>query len=88
MSYKLKDYMQDIVGDMVPSIVRDLGYCNCERCTLDTVAISLNNLPSMYLVKLEGEPFAKGDFVKQELSTKLISIIATAANVVKANPRH
>lgn len=85
---QVKNYMEEIVFNMMKEILADINVCTCEKCMLDIAAIALNDLPTKYIVTEKGELYSKIDFLKQQFEVDVISAITKAAVLVKRRPRH
>lgn len=88
MELEIKNYMEQLVGEMVGDIIKENDCCNCERCRLDVMAIALNNLPSKYIVTKNGERYMKLALLREQLNVDVITELTKAAQVVKENKRH
>lgn len=84
----IRNYMEEVVFNVMKEILEDLNVCNCEKCILDIAAIALNDLPSKYVVTQKGELYTKVNNLKQQFEIDVISAITKAAILVKRNPRH
>ena len=84
----LKNYMEEIVFSVIDDVLKDMDICRCERCKMDIIAISLNNLPSKYVVTERGELYSKVNLFKMQVEVDVITEITKAAMIVKRNPNH
>jgi len=84
----IKNYMEEVVRQMIDEVLRDLNFCSCEKCRMDILAIALNDLPPKYIVTDKGELYTKINALKQQFEVDVISSLTKAAILVKRNPRH
>ncbi len=85
----LKNYMEIVVHDMLPSILeREELECQCEICIEDIKAIALNNLKPMYVVTEKGILYSKLNEFSAQFKTDVIRKITIAIEKVRKNPRH
>lgn len=85
---KMKNYMEDCVEDMLPSVLTELNVCQCERCRMDIMAHVLNKLPPKYVVTKKGHLYTKLSAIQAQFDVDIITAIAKAAEVIAAKPRH
>lgn len=90
MSEKVQ--MVNVIMDAVEAVIDDamsgFDMCTCEKCRLDVMAITLNNLPPKYVVSQMGFAFAFHDCVLGQSMTDIYKEIYKAATLVRANPKH
>lgn len=84
----LKNYMEEVVFSLVKDVVNDMEICKCEKCIMDIVAISLNDLPAKYVVTDQGELYSKVSYLKNQFEVDVITAITKAALIVNRNPQH
>lgn len=84
----LKNYMEEIVFSVIDDVLKDIDVCKCERCKMNIIAISLNNLPSKYVVTEKGELYSKVNMFKMQVEVDVMTEIIKAAMIVKKNPQH
>lgn len=84
----LKNYMEEIVFSIIDDVLKDIDVCKCERCKMDIIAITLNNLPSKYVVAEKGELYSKVNMFKMQVEVDVMTEIIKAAMIVKKNPQH
>lgn len=83
----LKNYMEDIVEEVLKSILNNCGeFCKCPKCICDIKAIALNNLPPRYVVTKIGEVYVKVDAMDKQLQIDVTSQILKAIKIVSGNP--
>jgi competence protein ComFB len=85
---QVKNYMEEVVNMLMPEILRDINACKCPKCTLDIMAMALNQLPPKYIVTEKGELYSKINTLRQQFEVDVISAITKAAVMVKRSPRH
>lgn len=44
----IKNFMEEAVIETLDSVLKDLDVCKCDKCKLDIIALTLNNLPAKY----------------------------------------
>jgi len=85
----IKNYMEKIVEDMLPNILRDyVDICKCEKCINDIKCITLNNLKPTYFGSDMGGVFLKVDGLKIQYKTDIINQTTKAIEIVSKNVRH
>ena len=84
----IKNYMEEIVLNLMDEILKDINTCTCERCKLDIAALALNDLPPKYIVTDKGELYSKINALRQQFEVDVISAVTKAAVLVKRNPSH
>lgn len=86
--YRLKNYMEDVVAHKTDEIMKLMNTCKCEKCRLDVIAISLNNLPSKYVVSDKGELYSKVNELQQQFEIDIETQIIKAVILVNKSPKH
>lgn len=84
----IKNYMEDCVKDMLPSILEDVNSCTCEECYYDITAIALNSLPPKYVVTHKGQLYTKLAVLQRQFEVDIIAAITKASVIVSRSPRH
>ena len=84
----MKNYMEDIVDDLIMPILKSTDSCVCERCVHDVKAITLNALPAKYVVTKSGMFYAKLQTLQNQFEVDIIAQITKATSIVKKFPRH
>jgi competence protein ComFB len=84
----LRNYMETCVEDVYNRVADNLNVCKCDRCRLDVMAITLNALPSRYIVTGKGELFAKTDKMDGQFDISIVSELTKAAAKIRENPNH
>lgn len=84
----LKNYMEEVVLNLIDSVLNDIDMCKCDLCVKDIAALALNNLPPKYIATEKGELYSKVNSLKSQFEVDVISAITKAAVLVKKSPRH
>lgn len=85
---QIKNYMEEVVFNLMKEVLDDINTCKCEKCILDIAAIALNDLPPKYIVTEKGELYSKVNALKRQFEVDVIAALTKAAVLVKRNPRH
>ena len=85
---KLRNTMEDVVNKNIDSILNIMNICKCEKCRMDIMAISLNDLPAKYVVTETGELYTKVRELEQQFEVNVETAIIKAAIFVTKNPQH
>jgi competence protein ComFB len=85
---RIRNYMEDLVEDMMPRILDHLNICQCKRCWMDILANVLNQLPPKYVVTRKGQLYTKLSSLQHQFDVDIIAAITRAATIIGANPRH
>lgn len=83
-----KNYMEEVVLNLIDDVIKDVDVCKCEKCKMDIMAISLNNLPTKYVVTEKGELYSKVNLLRLQVEVDVITEITKAAMMVKQRPKH
>ena len=87
--FHIKNVMEPIVLEKMESILHLIGdCCACNKCKSDIIAITLNNMPSKYVVTRQGELYSRIGATEIQNSTKISAIITSAVLYVRDHPRH
>lgn len=84
----LKNHMEEVVFNLIDHVIVDMDVCKCEKCINDIAAITLNSLPSKYVVTEIGELYSKVSLLKMQVEVDVITAITKAALLVKESPKH
>lgn len=87
-AYNLKNYMEDVVSQLLEKDLKDSDVCQCEKCKLDIMALALNNLPTVYTVTRRGEIFAAIDSTYTQNRVDAEVAVLNAIEMVKTSPKH
>ncbi|MCL2462084.1 MAG: late competence development ComFB family protein [Defluviitaleaceae bacterium] len=88
MDIKIRNYMEDLVNNMIDGVLSDVNCCTCEKCRCDVMAIALNSLPPKYIVTTTGQLYTKLNTLRQQFEVDIIAALTKAAVIVGRNPRH
>jgi competence protein ComFB len=84
----MKNYMEDLVADMLPAVLNRMNVCQCDRCKYDIMAYVLNKMPPKYVVTRKGQLYTKLYAFQQQFEVDVVAAITTGAAIVSAHPRH
>lgn len=62
--------------------------CDCDRCRMDIVAITLNNLTPKYVVSEKGRLYGKINNMTYQHNADIVKEVAKAIIIVGENPLH
>lgn len=87
--YYLKNYTEVLVADAIKKVWADMdNICKCDRCYYDTLALSLNHLPSKYVVTPVGEVYTKANHLFSQTQVDVMSEVMKASMKVNQNYSH
>jgi len=79
--------MESLVMEKLDIALQKMNCCKCDRCKDDIVALALNSLKPMYIVKTKGEiDIRKEEYSK--LGLEVTTAVLKAVLAVRRNPRH
>ncbi|WP_243652112.1 late competence development ComFB family protein [Clostridium tyrobutyricum] len=85
----VKNYMEDIVDELMPGVVEKYDdICKCPKCLNDIKAIVLNNLSPKYISTERGMLYTKLNELSRQFNTNIVKEIVLAINIVSKNPSH
>ncbi|EGD47255.1 Late competence development protein ComFB [Ruminiclostridium papyrosolvens DSM 2782] len=84
----LKNYMEEVVFNLIDGVLDDISMCKCELCVKDIAALALNSLPPKYIASEKGELYSKVNSLRNQFEVDVILAITKAAVLVKKTPRH
>ncbi len=84
----LKNYMEEVVLNLMEGVLDDINVCKCELCKMDIAALALNDLPPKYIATEKGELYSKVNSLRNQFEVDVIAAITKAAVLVKRAPRH
>jgi competence protein ComFB len=64
------------------------SFCECPRCKLDVLALSLNTLPSKYVVTTRGNAVVNAKLSSDQWRANVVMATYGAMKIVQSNPRH
>ena len=80
--------MQVLVEEKAPRYTKMFGLCTCERCMEDVKALTLNNLPSKYVVLEPGDRIPRLTVYEGRFASDITSQLLQACKVIMAHPHH
>ena len=80
--------MQVLVEEKAPKYAKMFGLCTCERCMEDVKALTLNNLPSKYVVLEPGDRIPRLTVYEGRFASDITAQMLTACKMVMAHPHH
>ncbi len=84
----IKNYMEEVVLNLMEGVLDDINMCKCELCVMDIAALALNDLPPKYIATEKGELYSKANALRNQFEVDVIAAITKAAVLVKRSPRH
>lgn len=85
---KYKNLMETLVEDKYDDVKDSLACCPCEECRNDIIALTLNQLPTKYVVSIQGVLYSKLSMLGAQYSTDVIAALTRASEIVGTHPRH
>lgn len=81
--------MEEIVKDTLEEFKSSLGLaCTCEKCLMDIMALTLNQIPPQYVVNHRGNVYIKAKYMDDQNQANILCALTKAAEIVKNNIRH
>ncbi|WP_324611553.1 late competence development ComFB family protein [Bacillus massiliglaciei] len=83
--------MEEIVSAWVQVLMTGTEYqtfCKCDKCRLDIITLSLNNLPAYYVTSAEGRDKIFSQLNTQENRNWINKRIISSIHVVGKYPKH
>ena len=80
--------MQVLVEEKAPSYAQMFGLCSCDRCLEDVKALTLNNLPSKYVVLEPGDRIPRLTVYEGRFASDITAQLLQACKLVMAHPHH
>ena len=80
--------MQMLVEEKAPKYVKMFGLCTCERCMEDVKALTLNHLPSKYVVLEPGDLVPRLTVYENKFSSDITAQLLHACKLVMEHPHH
>ena len=80
--------MQVLVEEKAPRYVKMFGLCSCNRCMEDVKAITLNHLPSKYVVLEQGDLIPRLTVYEGQFSSDITAQLLKACKMVMERPHH
>lgn len=82
------NFMEEVVKKLIDKAIKDLNICKCEKCRVDIMALTLNELVPKYFVTKKGMNYTKLNCLDPQFEADVISTIVKAADIVRKNPKH
>ena len=80
--------MQVLVEEKAPKYAQMFGLCSCDRCLEDVKALTLNNLPSKYVVLEPGDRIPRLTVYAGRFASDITAQLLQACKLVMAHPHH
>ena len=80
--------MQVLVEEKAPRYAQMFGLCDCERCLEDVKALTLNNLPSKYVVLEPGDRIPRLTVYEGRFASDITAQLLQASKLVMEHPHH
>ena len=80
--------MQVLVEEKAPKYTKMFGLCSCARCMEDVKALTLNNLPSKYVVLEPGDRIPRLTVYEGRFASDITAQLLQACKLVTAHPHH
>ena len=80
--------MQVLVEEKAPRYAQMFGLCDCARCLEDVKALTLNNLPSKYVVLEPGDRIPRLTVYEGRFASDITAQMLQACKLVAAHPHH
>jgi len=84
----IRNYMEDCVRNLLPTVIAKMNICKCEQCQTDILACALNNLPPRYIATKKGHLFSKLEAMHTQFDADIITALSNGIAKVSANPFH
>jgi competence protein ComFB len=87
----MKNLLEDAIGSAYESVrSRTPGFCGCEKCRDDVIALALNHSHPRYATgnPPRGAVLTRLELQSEQGQAQLISVVHDAMQHVIANPRH
>lgn len=62
--------------------------CDCEKCQLDILLLTLNQLPPRYTSSQAGEAYIKALYMNPQMQSDILTALTQAVRVIEARPSH
>ena len=80
--------MQVLVEEKAPKYAQMFGLCSCDRCLEDVKALTLNNLPSKYVVLEPGDRIPRLTVYEGRYASDITAHMLQACKLVMSHPHH
>lgn len=86
---ELKNFMENLVMEKLDFVINaNPKGCKCQRCRYDIAALTLNSLPTFYVVTAEGATYTKMNSLDQQFHVDIVAAITQAIEIVRNDPHH
>ncbi|MBW5447990.1 competence protein ComFB [Cohnella sp. CFH 77786] len=62
--------------------------CGCDKCQLDILLLTLNQLPPRYTSSQAGEAYIKALYLNPQLQSDILKVLTQSVKVIEDNPSH
>lgn len=77
---------EKVILEKLDVVMENMNCCRCDRCKMDVVALTLNNMEPYYVVRAQDSPdYSK---LEKEIADKATKAVLKSAIKVRKNPRH
>ncbi len=77
---------EKVILEKLDVVMENMNCCRCDRCKMDVVALTLNNMDPYYVVRAQDSPdYSK---LEKEIADKATKAVLKSAIKVRKNPRH
>jgi len=81
--------MESVVKSIVENYLQNhRELCDCDRCKMDMMALTLNTLPPRYVVTPLGEAVVNVDLQGIQSGADVMMALMRSIEIVKKKPRH
>ncbi len=85
---ELINVIQQLVDEKADKYIQLFGLCDCPRCRRDVMALTMNQLPSRYVVMPPWEFKIRADMYSNRYSSEITAQLLWACKTVMDHPRH
>ena len=86
---QLKNVMEELVWQKLDEVLTSSKKaCNCQKCRYDIAALTLNELPTCYVVTSQGETYSKVKGLEMQFNIDVVTAISNAIATVSSRPHH
>ncbi len=86
--YVYINIMETFVKEIIVDYMKQYATCTCNHCVIDTMALTLTNLPSKYVVVKKGDLAPLLHMYHQKYSIQISAELLKACLVVSGSPHH
>jgi competence protein ComFB len=83
-----RNVMEMLVVQKLDEMWETIDCCKCEKCKMDIIACTLNQLTPKYVVTKEGELYARLCELNNEHEIEILIALTKAIKTVKDKPKH